>query len=293
MKGQIQEYDSDSIAIGRHPSCELRFPAELAIVSRKHAEIQRDGNRFRVVDHSVNGTFVNGKRVSETYLKNGDVLTFAEGGEAPKVSFLMQVKEERMDSQPGGAEAIPAAPPDFPPREPVEPVRPPQTARAPRPPAAETPRAFKPEAPMEVATVNAPMVFQYGPTLRSFKQVPVTVGKHPNCQMVISHPALYDMHAQFFFHQNHYWVKDLTGRGQVLVNGQVIALQSPLGMNDLVTLGADGPAFRFLGEGRMAEAVAPPEAPEPEAQAAPPSHESGEEIEKSREKKPFLRRFIP
>ncbi len=292
MKGQIQEYDSDFIAIGRHPSCELRFPADLAIISRKHAEIQRDGNRFKVVDHSVNGTFVNGKRVSETYLKNGDVLTFAEGGEAPKVSFLIQVKEERMDSQPRGPEAIPAAVPVSPPREPVEPARP---LQAPRPPAVDPPKVFKAEAPLEVATVNAPMVFQYGPTLRSFKQVPVTVGKHPNCQMVISHPALCDMHAQFFFHQNHYWVKDLTGRGQVLINGQVIALQSPLNMNDLVTLGTDGPAFRFLGEGRMAEAesVAPPDVPEPEAQAAPPPHESREELEKAREKKPFLRRFIP
>jgi hypothetical protein len=113
--------------------------------------------------------------------------------------------------------------------------------------------------------------------------------------MVINHPALYDMHAQFFFHQNHYWVKDLTGRGQVLINGQTIALQSPLNKNDLVSLGADGPAFRFLGEGRMAEAEgsAPTEGMEPAAPSGPPPQESPEELEKTREKKPFLRRFIP
>jgi pSer/pThr/pTyr-binding forkhead associated (FHA) protein len=292
MKGQIQEYDADSIAIGRHPSCELRFPADLAIISRKHAEIQREGNRFKVVDHSVNGTFVNGKRVSETYLKNGDVLTFAEGGEAPKVSFLIQVKEERPDSGRPIPKPIPAAAPVSHPPEPMGPATP---VQAPTAPVVEQPRTFKPEAHVEVVTVNAPMVFQYGPTLRSFKQVPVTVGKHPNCQMVISHPALQDMHAQFFFHQNHYWVKDLTGRGLVLINGQVIALQAPLSTNDLVTLGPDGPAFRFLGEGRMAEAEAgaPADTPEPEGQAGTPPQEGAEDLEKTREKKPFFRRFIP
>ena len=289
MKGQIQEYELDHIAIGRHPSCQLRFPADLAIISRMHAEIHRDGNRFKLVDHSANGTFVNGKRVSEAYLQSGDVLAFAEGG--PKVSFLIQMKEDRPDTplrRPEAAhvEAAAASP---------EPAKKPAAVHAPTKPHVEQPRIVRPEAPSEVPTVNAPMVFQYGPTLRSFKQVPVTVGKHPNCQMVINHPAVHDMHAQFFFHQNSYWVKDLTGRGQVLVNGQAIAIQSPLNMNDLVSLGPDGPAFRFLGEGRMAEAEA--QAPE---QATPPDPGSGasprgrpEEVERPREKKPFLRRFIP
>lgn len=285
MKGQIQEYESDRILIGRHPSCQLRFPPDLVVVSRMHAEILRDGNRFKLMDHSVNGTFVNGKRVSETYLQSGDVLTFAEGG--PKVSFLIQMKEERPGVAPQrldvpASEPVTAGPP--PPQRPVR-VQPSEA------PAVEQPRPLKPEAPVEVATVNAPMVFQYGPTLRSFKQVPVTVGKHPNCQMVISHPAVYDMHAQFFFHQNAYWVKDLTGRGQVLVNGQPIGLQAPLRENDLVALGAEGPAFRFLGEGRMAEAEV--QTPEPSRSPDAPSQDRPQEGGRPREKKPFLRRFIP
>ncbi|MCU0573045.1 MAG: FHA domain-containing protein [Syntrophobacteraceae bacterium] len=288
MKGQIQEYELDHIAIGRHPSCQLRFPADLAIISRMHAEIQRDGNRFKLVDHSANGTFVNGKRVSEAYLQSGDVLAFAEGG--PKVSFLIQMREERPDTPPRRPDAAPVE---------AQPA-PPQPAKKPAPgwaptPSAEPPRIVKPEAPSEVPTVNAPMVFQYGPTLRSFKQVPVTVGKHPNCQMVINHPAVYDMHAQFFFHQNSYWVKDLTGRGQVLVNGQAIALQAPLNMNDLVSLGTDGPAFRFLGEGRMAEAEAqaPEQAPAPDSRSGASPRDKPEGVEQPRERKPFLRRFIP
>lgn len=289
MKGQIQEYELDHIAVGRHPSCQLRFPADLAIISRMHAEILRDGNRFKLVDHSANGTFVNGKRVSEVYLQSGDVLAFAEGG--PKVSFLIQMKEERLDAPEGRPEGAPVAAPAASP----QPAKKPAAVHVPATPAVEQPRVIKAEAPSEVPTVNAPMVFQYGPTLRSFKQVPVTVGKHPNCQMVINHPAVHDMHAQFFFHQNSYWVKDLTGRGQVLINGQAISLQSPLNMNDLVTLGTDGPAFRFLGEGRMAEAEAPtPEqSPAPDSRAGASPRGKPDEAERPPEKKPFLRRFIP
>ena len=100
MKGQIQEFAEGSILIGRHPSCHVRFPADVTVLSRTHAEIVRDGNQFRLVDKSTNGTFVNGKRITETFLKSGDVIAFAEGG--PKVSFLTEVKE---------APAVVAAPP--------------------------------------------------------------------------------------------------------------------------------------------------------------------------------------
>ena len=91
LKGQIQEFSDPEIVIGRKPSCHLRFPVDLTIVSREHATIIREGNRFRVVDKSANGTFVNGKRIKEAYLKDGDVMSFAEGG--PKVSFLTQMRE--------------------------------------------------------------------------------------------------------------------------------------------------------------------------------------------------------
>jgi len=92
LKGEIQEFIEPAISIGRHPSCQVRFPADLATVSRKHAEITREGNQFKVIDHSANGTFVNGKQVKESLLKDGDVLEFSKGG--PKVSFLTQMKEE-------------------------------------------------------------------------------------------------------------------------------------------------------------------------------------------------------
>ncbi len=281
MRGEIQEFTAEAITIGRHPESLLRFPADLGIVSRRHAEIIREGNRFKLIDLSTNGTLVNGKKVKEIFLKDGDVLTFAEGG--PKVSFLTQMKEESTQARP-----IPGPKP-----QPVagEAPSPPMPREAPPPP----PRPVVEEpTPIPVPTVNMPVVFQYGPTLRSFKQLPITLGKHPNCQLTLDHPGILDMHAQVFYSLDQYWVKDLTGKGMVLVNGQSVRLQTALNPNDLMSLSPQGPVFRFLGQGRFAEAeevaseVSGP-SPGGDREAAPPA--AGEEKPRQ-EEKTGLRRFF-
>ena len=248
MKGEIQELTEPVISIGRHPSCNLIFPANLTSISRKHAEIIREGNQFKLVDQSTNGTFVNGKRVKEVYLKNGDVLEFSEGG--PKVSFLTEMKEakeevERLSPPPSPREEVKASFQTELPK--VEPKR----------PMVEKPSIVQPvrEETSEVAVqvVKVPLVIQYGPTLRSYKELPVTVGKGLKCDFIIDHPALFDHQAQIFFSQNQYWIKDLTGQRSVQINRKPIGLQAPLKPNDDIALSPRGPIFRFLGEGRLAE----------------------------------------
>jgi len=248
LKGQIQEFTEPVISIGRHPDSSIRFPADLAVVSRKHAEITRDGNRFKLADLSTNGTYVNGKRAKEAYLKNGDVLTFAEGG--PKVSFLMQMREEQEEAAPVSEVVLEA------------PVK--EEIQAPRKEPAVRPRAIPEEPEIAAQPVSAPLVFQYGPTLRSFKQLPVNIGKHPQCHFSLDHPGLLDMHAQILHAQSQYWVKDLTGRSLVQVNGHPVGLKPhPLKTDDLLVLSPQGPTFRFLGEGRLAEVEeALPESPD-------------------------------
>jgi len=255
LKGQIQEFAEGSILVGRHPSCHVRFPADVTVLSRTHAEIVRDGNQFRLVDKSTNGTFVNGKRITETFLKSGDVIAFAEGG--PKVSFLTEVKE---------APAVVAPPPPPPVR---QPAREPEVQR-PAPPRAETPRPAPP-APREERAVPPPappvgktktsMIVQIGPTLRSFKELPVTIGTGGKCELVLPFPGIQEAHAQVFFSQGQYWVKDLTGLGVVKVAGQPVGTQVPLNLQDELSLGPRGPVFRFMGEGRFAEVAAPSPAP--------------------------------
>ena len=233
MKGEIQEFSGETITIGRHPSSNLWFPADLSGISRNHAEIVREGNNFRLVDHSTNGTYVNGKRVTETILKSGDVLTFSEAG--PKVSFLTQMKE-------GAPE---------PPRPPIQqPTIPQEEKPRPAPPAVERPAAQPVERPsaLPVQRTTVPFIIQYGPMLRTYRELPITLGKNPSCEFVIDMPSIADHHAQFFFSDNQYWVKDLTGLNAIKVNYQPIPFQSPLKPNDEIQISPQGPVFRFLGK---------------------------------------------
>ena len=59
--------------VGRGAEADLRLPD--TGVSRAHAEVRVDGDRVRVVDlASTNGTLVNGRRVTEAELSDGDRL---------------------------------------------------------------------------------------------------------------------------------------------------------------------------------------------------------------------------
>jgi pSer/pThr/pTyr-binding forkhead associated (FHA) protein len=248
LKGEIQEFLDQEISIGRLPTCQVQFPKDFTMISRNHARIVREGNRFKLVDQSANGTFVNGKRVTEAYLKSGDVLLLAEGG--PKVSFLTRVEEGRPQPQPVVAPDMPAGP---------------QITPTPQPPAQQAQPAPETPAQVSIQKVQAPLVVQYGPTLRSFKELPVTIGKNPSCDLSLEHPQISDKHAQFFFDQGQYWVKDLTGRNLISIDGQPINLQGMLNPNSTVSLSPQGPIFRFLGGGRLAE-FEEPEAQEPEGE---------------------------
>ncbi len=284
MKGEIQEFREGTILIGRDPSCQLKFPADLAVVSRKHALITREGNQFKLVDSSSNGTFVNGKKITESPLRNGDVLEFSEGG--PKVSFLSEIMEDE-------EETVDVPPPvlaqEQQPASPVQPVQEPVIA----PVQQEIPKPVQPQpaqpvqqpsAGVSVQKVSAPLVVQYGPTLRSYRELPVTIGRNPNCDFALEHPSIIDQHLQIFFSQNQYWVKDLTGQQALRINGQPVNMQSPLNVNDELSLSLQGPVFRFLGEGRLAEVEqAPVEEPQPsrdDEQAKSPESQEGKRSNK-------------
>ncbi|MCP4692207.1 MAG: FHA domain-containing protein, partial [Desulfobacterales bacterium] len=221
LKGEIQEFSEPEISIGRHPSCHVRFPGGLTLVSRRHARIIREGNRFRMMDRSTNGTFINGKEIKEAHLKEGDVLTIGEGG--PQVSFLTRM----------GALSPPGEDPPAPPANAVwepppareadpgpvvawgapDPARPEEmVVEKPAPPVNAPPANAAPAgpAPGPGPGVDAPLVIQFGPTLRSFNELPVVIGRRPDQGFVLEHPAILDRHALIFFSQGQYMVKDLT-----------------------------------------------------------------------------------
>lgn len=268
FKGEIMELADSDIRIGRHPDCQVRFPKDEVTLSRVHARIVREGNRFKLVDQSTNGTYVNGQRLPEAYLKDGDVIMFAEGG--PKVSFLTQTtsappvqpepsKQQRPVSL---AEAgAPARPPSVP--------KPPPTAQPSEPNA-------QPVVDAPVESVKVPFAIQYGPSLKSFNTLPIVLGKGAGCDFVINHPSVGDRHAQIFFAHNQYWIKDLTGAQTILLNGRSIATQSALMPDMQLALTPQGPRFRFLGGGRLAEIEDPLPEPAPAGEPAPEVSEKPE-----------------
>ncbi len=246
MQGEIQDFNTPKILIGRHPDCNLKFPKDLTMISRKHAVITRDGNRFKLQDTSTNGIFLNGKQITESYLKDGDVLMFTQGG--PKVSFLTRIEQPDKNS----AAAIRSEP--LPQKKSLDDQ--PQALTSP-----EKPRA-KPFTPPPAPTgadvkIKVPLIIQYGPTLRSFHELPVILGKGPECDFIIDHPGILDQHTKIFFAQDQYWATDLTGQRQMSINNVPVDLQTVLKPDDQLALSDQGPKFRFLGGGRLAEIETP------------------------------------
>ena len=72
--GGVVTIDQRVTVIGRSSDADVRV--DDANVSRRHAEVRRIGDGYSLVDlGSTNGTEVNGQRIQETALMNGDVIS--------------------------------------------------------------------------------------------------------------------------------------------------------------------------------------------------------------------------
>lgn len=93
---QVFLLQNDTTIVGREPINDVMFPD--AEVSRRHCRIVQDQGEYFIEDlNSTNGTFVNGRRISEiTRLNSGDIVDF---GETVRVVFeyllpMSSVEEE-------------------------------------------------------------------------------------------------------------------------------------------------------------------------------------------------------
>ena len=72
-KTMLVALDDEVTHIGRGFTADVRF--EEHRVSRRHAILVQRGSRVRLLDdRSANGTYVNGRRIVETDLQDGDVI---------------------------------------------------------------------------------------------------------------------------------------------------------------------------------------------------------------------------
>ena len=248
LKGLVQNFSRFPVHVGRHSACQVRFQKDLTTISRRHARIERLGNRFRIIDASMNGTYVNGKRIADVYLRDGDVITFTENG--PKASFLTKIEASRAP--------VVHAPSEPPQPSRTAPVQPQDTLPGPSiPPSQPNPPepdlTAGPDLEIPVISVNAPLVIQFGPILQTYNLLPVTIGSDPDCDFVIGNDLLAGRHIQIFFSDNVYYAKDLTGQDVVSINERPIGNQSVLAQGAELSLTPQGPKFRFLGGGRLAQ----------------------------------------
>jgi uncharacterized Zn ribbon protein len=71
MAGQSFQPNEGRTLVGRSPECEIFL--DDVTVSRRHAELVRDGDTFSIRDlGSLNGTYVNRRRIESTVLENDD-----------------------------------------------------------------------------------------------------------------------------------------------------------------------------------------------------------------------------
>ena len=85
MAGQSFQPGEGTTLIGRSPECDVFL--DDVTVSRRHAELRREGDRFVIRDlGSLNGTYVNRKRIESAVLEDDDEvqigkyrLTFLKG----------------------------------------------------------------------------------------------------------------------------------------------------------------------------------------------------------------------
>lgn len=100
--GKVHELNLDQAVLGRNTFCDIVIP--MHSISRQHARIVREGERFFVEDMgSLNGTFVNGNRISgRVELNDNDrihlyeVLLSFHSGKTPSVSTETAVTSHGM-----------------------------------------------------------------------------------------------------------------------------------------------------------------------------------------------------
>jgi pSer/pThr/pTyr-binding forkhead associated (FHA) protein len=82
-EGETIAFNSDVLTIGRSPQSDLFL--DDVTVSRHHARVIRDDNGYLVEDlNSLNGTYVNRKRIERDRLSDGDELQIGKF----KLAFL-------------------------------------------------------------------------------------------------------------------------------------------------------------------------------------------------------------
>jgi ABC-type multidrug transport system ATPase subunit/pSer/pThr/pTyr-binding forkhead associated (FHA) protein len=109
------EMNREVTRLGRDPEGEVVIEAAAAVVSRRHAEIRKDGEKFSITDlKSFNGTLVNGQRITSTVtLFGGDQIQLGVGGPELRLIDPAHPAPAHRALQPGAPTPSQPLPPEF------------------------------------------------------------------------------------------------------------------------------------------------------------------------------------
>ncbi len=97
LRGREFDVTQDVIRLGKSWQCNVVLTDES--VSRVHAEVRHEGDAYRVVDQgSTNGTFIGGARITDGFLRPGDVLALG------RVQLRFMPRDSRVELLPSTSE---------------------------------------------------------------------------------------------------------------------------------------------------------------------------------------------
>lgn len=228
----------DVTRLGREPGMEVALEAAAAVVSRRHAEIQRSNGQYTLVDlGSFNGTLLNDQRItSPTPLYDNDRIQLGMGG--PILRFLDPSHPAPSGAQNTGQRSV-AISSGASPQAPIPIPVPPSSGPLAAPASAQTmvvkagsgslnqpsPSAgggAQPQLLMQVAFDGKPQL---------------TVGRAPDNDITLDGLQISNHHARLVNAGGQITVEDVGSTNGVYINGARITGRRPLQPRDIVQVG--------------------------------------------------------
>ncbi|MDT4897687.1 MAG: transport system ATP-binding/permease protein [Acidobacteriota bacterium] len=228
----------DVTRLGREPDMEVALDAAAAVVSRRHAEIQRQDGQYMLVDlGSFNGTLLNDQRItSPTPLYDGDRVQLGLGG--PILRFVDPAHPAPSGAQNTGQRSV-AISAGASPQAPIPVPVPPSSGPLAMPASAQT-MVVKPgsgslnqPAPSAAGGAQPQLLMQV-----AFNGKPqLSVGRAPDNDITLDGLQISNHHARLVNAGGTVTVEDVGSTNGVYVNGARITGRRPLAPRDIVQVG--------------------------------------------------------
>ncbi len=210
--GVTFQMNKDQLWVGRDPGCEVVLDSNLAMVSRRHAQIVRHNGQISVIDNkSFNGTLVNGQRISSpTPLNNSDEIQFGTGG--PVLRLNQPQKIALKDAKLAGQRAVPED----------------QKAILPQSQMVDAPKTMlisDLQSAKSAKSTESSTEFQLLMSLAFGTKTQLNIGRAQNSDIKLEGLQISNLHARLVKNSSGILIEDLNSTNGVYLNGERVSRQ--------------------------------------------------------------------